>query len=58
VKITSASQAPTPWHIRWRGTNTETKEILTAAHWVLEIARDDALHGAQEGNWTPGFVFL
>lgn len=58
VEITCATQPPTPWHIRWRGIETETKEILTGAHWVLEIARDDALHGAQQADWTPGFVFL
>jgi hypothetical protein len=58
VEITSADRPATPWHVRWRGSSEERKEILTGGHWVLEIARDDALHGAKDGTWTPGFVFL
>jgi hypothetical protein len=58
VEITTSEPAPTPWHVRWRGSAEQTKEILTGGHWVLEIAREDALHGAHEGQWTPGFLFL
>jgi hypothetical protein len=58
VEITGAEQAPTPWHVRWRGSADQRQEIVSGGHWVLEIARDDAVHGASENNWTPGFVFL
>jgi hypothetical protein len=57
-EIICAQQPPTPWHMRWRGVPEQSQEISTGGHWVLEIARDDALHGAEEGTLTPGFVFL
>jgi hypothetical protein len=50
VEITGAQQPPTPWHVRWRGSSDRAQEILAGGHWVLEIARHDALHGAQENN--------
>jgi hypothetical protein len=58
VEITTSEPAPTPWHVRWRGSTEHAQEILTGGHWVLELARQDALRGAEEGSWTPGFVFL
>ncbi|MGP0100040.1 MAG: hypothetical protein ACLPUT_00250 [Solirubrobacteraceae bacterium] len=57
-EITCAQRPPTPWHVRWRGVAEHSKEIPTGGHWVLEIARDDALHGADKGSLTPGFVFF
>jgi hypothetical protein len=57
-EITCAQQPPTPWHVRWRGVPEQSQEISSGGHWVLEIAHDDALHGAEKGPWTPGFVFL
>jgi len=56
--VTNARQAQTPWYVRWRGTNQQSKEILTGGHWVLEICRDDSTHGYDEKNYTPGWVFL
>jgi hypothetical protein len=57
VEITNAPHAPTPWHVRWRGETQQGKEILGGGHWVLEIARDDSLHGLKENAPTPGFLF-
>jgi hypothetical protein len=57
-EITCAERPPTPWHVRWRGVPQQSQEISSGGHWVLEIARDDALHGADQGALTPGFVFL
>ena len=57
-EIICAEHAPTPWNVRWRGSQDEGKEILSGGHWVLDIARQDAEHGANENHWTPGFVFL
>lgn len=57
LEVTNALQAPSPWHIRWHGTADQTKEILSDAHWVLDIARGDPLH-MSDGHWTPSFVFL
>ena len=58
TQITGALRPATPWNIRWRGITDQGKEILAGGHWMLEIACDDALHGASENNWTPGFLFL
>ena len=46
-----------PWHVRWRSTRDQAKEILSGAYWVLEIVRADPLH-MSDGHRAPSFVFL
>jgi hypothetical protein len=58
VEVQGSKQAAPPWHVRWRGSSERRQEILAGHHWMLEVCTDDAMHGADGPNWTPGWLFL
>ena len=47
-----------PWNARWRDSTSARKTIARGQRWLLEIAREDVMHGATEKSWTPQWIYL